>query len=165
MANVLREQKIVDSTKRALLKYVFVGDGTAAANATLVDVSALAFSLNANSQILGAGTDEKSTYRTTVKRIFGNAKVGGFVKLQWKGDSNGEIVTINSGDFDYNFEAMGDGAVIPNPEANTNGDILYTIETQGSNCNFTLFIDLRKDNRDYEAGQISDRGAFNASRL
>jgi hypothetical protein len=165
MANVLREQKLVDTQKRALIKYVFVGDGTAVANSTLIDVSALAYALNANGQILGAGTDPKSNHRTKIKRVFGTAKVGGLVKLQWKGDSNGEIVTLNTGDFDYNFDAMGDGAVIGNPEANTNGDILYSIETQGSNCNFTLFVDLRKDNNDFDAGQSADSGAFNPSRI
>lgn len=167
MANVLKEQKIIDTTKRSLLKYVFICDGTADANSLIVNVSQLAYSLNANNYIMSSDTDQKSSYRTTIKRIFGMAKANGYVSLLWNGigtTGNTEIVTFSDGNFDYSFESMGDVASIPNPNvssSNCNGDILYTTSNMKSGDAFTLFIDLKKDARDYDSGQTADPTAFN----
>jgi hypothetical protein len=95
MANLLRQQKLVDTNKRALIKYVLISDGTAEANTVLLDAGGLAHSLNANNQLLGAGTDRKSPYRITIKRIFGNSMSNnGIVKIQWQGPNNSEIITF-----------------------------------------------------------------------
>jgi hypothetical protein len=56
---------------------------------------------------------------------------------------------------------MGDGAVISNPEANATGDILLTAVTPSGADTITLFLDLRKDSRDYDSGQTADPVAFN----
>lgn len=160
MANLVKEHKIIDNSKRALIKYVFLAD-TAAANSTLVDVSMLRNALNVNNYIMTANTNPKTTYRTTIKRIYGNAKANAYFKIQWIGDANSEIVTIPSGSFDFSFDSMGDGAVINNPEANSTGDILYSIITPSSADTLTLFVDIRKDARDYDAGQTADPVAFN----
>lgn len=161
MANVIREQKIIDNTKRALLKYVFISDGTAEANTILVDASGLSYALNANGYIMVGGVHPKSNYRTTVKRVYGQAKSNGYYKLQWAGDANSEIITFGNGNFNYDFESMGDGAVIPNPETNATGDILISTRAINGTDAFTLFIDLRKNNADYDAGQTADPTAFN----
>lgn len=161
MANVLKGHRIIDGNKRALIKYVFLADGTAVANSILVDASTLAFALNTNGYIMSSNTDPKTSYRTTIKRIFGNAKVNSYITLQWAGDSNNEIVTIGTGSFDYDFQSMGDGAVIPINDANSSGDILLTINGNKVNDSFTLFIDLRKNNEDFDAGQTADPYAFN----
>jgi hypothetical protein len=164
MANVLNGQRLVDNNKRALIKLVFVSDGSAESNTVLIDVSTLRFAMNSNNMIMQSNTHPKSTYRTTIKRIFGNATApdpGSYYKLQWQGDANSEIITFSSTPFDYNFDAMGDGAVIPNPEGNTSGDILISTKNIGSGNTFTLFIDLRKDGRDYDSGQTADPVAFN----
>jgi len=160
MANLLREQRLVDNNKRALIKFVYNID-TAASNVRLVDASNLNLALNANGFIMTSNVHPKSTYRTTIKRMFGTAKANGYIKLQWEGDSNSEIVTFGSGSFDYSFDPMGDGAVINNPEANASGDILISVITPSSADTLTLFVDLRKDSRDYDAGQTADPVAFN----
>lgn len=160
MANVIREQRIIDSNKRALIKYTGIID-TAAANLTLVDASSLAYALNTNGYIMSSNTDQKSLYRTTIKRIFGNAKSGGYIKLQWQGASNSEIITTGTGSFDFDFQSMGDGATIGNPEASSNGDILISIVSPGTTDALTLFVDIRKDGRDYDSGQTADPTAFN----
>lgn len=160
MANLIREQRLVDSNKRALIKYTMLLD-SAVANTTLVDASTLALALNANGYIMTAGADPRTSYRTTIKRIFGNVKANAYIKLQWQGDSNSEILVCSSGAFDYDFQSMGDGAVIKNPEANNNGDILLTVVTPSSADAATIFIDLRKDSKDYDAGQTADPVAFN----
>lgn len=169
MANVIKEQKLIDTQKRALLKYIFIGDGTTAqSNTVLVDVSNLAYSLNANGQIMVSNTHQKSVYRTTIKRVFGQAKANGYAVLQWHGMnglSNQEIVTISSGGFDYEFENLGGGAVMHNPNlsdsANTNGDIMISTVSPGVDDVFTIFVDLKKDNQDYDAGQTADPKSFN----
>ena len=161
MANKLIEQKIVDNNKRSLIKYVFLCDGTAEANTLLVDASNLRFSLNANGYIMQSNTHPKASYRTTIKRVFGTSKSSGYVKLQWGGDANSEILTVSSPTFDYSFENMGDGAVISNPEANATGDILFSTVAAAANDCFTLFVDLRKNSEDYDSGQTADPYAFN----
>lgn len=162
MANVLKGQRIIDSNKRTLIKYVFTSDGTAVANATLVDVSSLAFALNTAGKIMSSNVDPRPLYRTSIKRIFGSAKANSYISLQWQGDSNTEIVTITNGSFDYDFQSMGDGATIPMVnDTGMNGDILYSINGNRVNDSFTLFIDLRKDNNDFDAGQTADPYAFN----
>jgi hypothetical protein len=161
MANLLREQRIVDNNKRALIKYVFISDGTAQSNVVLVNVSTLVNALNTNGYIMTSNADPKSIYRTTVKRIFGQAKAAGYYKLQWQGASNSEIITFSSGNFDYDFQSMGDGAVISNPETSSNGKILFSTSGISSGDEFTLFLDLRKNSEDYDAGQTNDPGAFN----
>lgn len=162
MANTIRNQKLIDTTKRALSKVIILSDGTNEANTVLIDVSALQFSLNANSIIMVGGADPKPTYRTTIKRVFGNMKSNNAgLKLQWHGDSNSEIITVGSGNFDFSFEHMGDSAVITNPEANSSGDILISTAGLVAGDMVTLFVDLKKDNRDYDAGQTADPYAFN----
>lgn len=160
MANLIREQRLIDTQKRTLIKYTMLLD-SAVANSTLVDVSSLKHALNANGYIMSSNTHPLSIYRTTIKRIFGSAKANAYIKLQWQGSSNSEIVVLNSGRFDYDFQSMGDGAVISNPETSSNGDILLSIITPSSADAATIFIDLRKDNRDYDAGQTADPVAFN----
>ena len=161
MANVLKGQKIIDSTRRTLLKYVFLSDGTAVANTTLVDASMLQFALNTSGQIMTSNVNPKTTYRTTIKRIFGSAKANSYVTLQWEGTSNTEIVTFGNGTFDYDFQSMGDGATLFNNDSSPTGDILFTVNNNKNNDSFTLFIDLKKDNNDYDAGQTADPYAFN----
>jgi hypothetical protein len=162
MANLLREHRIIDNNKRALIKYVFISDGTLSANATLVDVSTLRSALNANGYIMVANTHPKSTYRTTIRRIFASGKGNGALKLQWHGDSNSEIIVATTGTFDLDFESMGSGAVITNPEANSVGDILLSTVNIAAGDIYTVLVDLRKDSSDYDAGQTADPAAFNS---
>ena len=161
MANVITEQRLIDNNKRALIKYVATLD-TATSNNVLVNASQLRLALNANGYVMQSNTHIKSTYRTTIKRIFGNSKANGYIKLLWNGSTNtADIITITNGNFDYYFDSMGDGAVIPNPDATSNGNILMNVVTPSSADALTLFIDLRKDSRDYDAGQTADPVAFN----
>lgn len=157
MANVIREQKLIDSNKRALVKYVILSDGTQESNTRLLDASSLAFALNATGVI--SQTNPKSNYRTSIKKIKAYSKTAGSVRLKWEGDANSEIITFGSATVDFNFE--NDGAVITNPEANATGDILISTLGLSTGDTLTLFLDLRKDSLDYDAGQTADPDAFN----
>ena len=158
-AILIREQRLIDSNKRALIKYVILSDGTAEANTRLVDASTLALALNANGYIMTSNTHPKSNYKTTVRKIKAYSKTSGSFRLKWEGDANSEIITFGSGSVDFTFE--NDGAVIPNPEANATGDILISTANIAFGDAVTLFIDLRKDSEDYDAGQTADPYAFN----
>lgn len=162
MANLIRQQKLIDSNKRTLAKYVLISDGTQEANSVILDASNLNLALNANGYIMASNVHPKATYRTTIKRLFGSLKSNNAtLRIKWHGDSNSEIIAIGSGSFDYDFQSMGDGAVLSNPEANSSGDILLTTTGLVSGDVATLFIDLKKDSRDYDAGQTADPYAFN----
>lgn len=162
MANLVRQQKLIDSNKRALVKYVLISDGTQNANTVLLDVSTLNFAMNANNQLMVAGADAKPIYRTTIKRVFGSVSSNvGQIRLKWHGDANSEIIIVGGGSFDYDFQSMGDGATIANPEANSSGDILLTTTGLTTGEAATIFVDVRKDGRDYDSGQTADPYAFN----
>lgn len=159
MANTIREQRLIDSNKRALIKYVILSDGSQEANTRLVDASNLAFALNANGFIMSSNTHPKSNYRMTVKKIKTYGRTGGSVRLKWEGDANSEIIVFGSGSVDFTFE--NDGAVITNPEANATGDILVSTANLAFGDAMTIFIDLKKNSEDYDAGQTADPYAFN----
>jgi hypothetical protein len=155
MANLIREQKIIDSNKRALIKYVIVSDGSQSSNTLLINVSTLTFALNANGYIMQSGVHPKTKYNTTIKRINGQvAAANAKIKLQWQGAANSEIVTFGAGSFDY-------GATIPNPETSSNGHILISTANLGAGELVTIFIDLKKNGEDYDQGQTADPYAFN----
>lgn len=168
MANVIGQQNIVDTAKRSLLKFVYVSDGSAESNTVLIDASVLAYAMNTNSKIMSGGTDRKSNYRTTIKRVAGTSQSNnGIVTLQWHGtgaQTNVAIITFGKSQrFEYDFQSMGDGATVSNPNnvANTTGNVMITTAGYISGETFTLFVDLRKNSADYDAGQTADPVAFN----
>lgn len=158
MANVIREQRLVDSQKRTLVKYVILSDGTNEANTRLLDASSLQFALNANGYIMSSNTHIKSNYRTTVKKIKAFGRTNGSLRLKWEGDANSEIITFGSS---VDFGAESDAAIISNPEANATGDILLSTANLAFGDTVTIFIDLHKDNNDYDAGQSARPYDFN----
>jgi len=166
MANIITEQKVVDNHNRALLKYVIRFDGNPTANVLLVNASQLVYAMNTSNRIMSSNTNIKSTYRTTIRRIFGQGqfKSGYSIALGWQSDANSDIVSIGSGMFDFNFDPQGMSAAISPPAvANTTGNIVISnIGSVASSDAVTIFIDLKKDNRDYDNGQTADPAAFNA---
>lgn len=163
MPNIIKEHRLVDNNKRALLKYVFMSDGTQEANTVLVDVSSLRFALNTNGQIMTNNVNSRSSYSTAIKRITGNFTVTGnaYVKLQWHGATNSEIFVAGTGPADLNFDYNGDNAVISNNEASSNGDILISTSNVRAGDVFTLLLDLKKSPSDYDQGQTADPTSFN----
>lgn len=170
MANIIKEHKLVDTNRVAVVKYVGILDNTAMANTLLLDASQLRFALNANGSIMTGNTDYKGTYRTTIKRIWGQGGLkDGRAILKWGGKNGGantEICTFHDSSFDYNFASMGTQGSIPIQDvANSSGDIVMSIDGNNLNDSFTLFIELHKDGRDYDQGQTADPTAFNPQRI
>lgn len=159
MATVLTTQTLVDSNRHSVIK--IVGTGGTDANAMLVRASTLAFAINATGQI--STTNPKRLNRVAVRRIWGQAQMtpNTNVTLRWGGNTNTAIVTFGTGWFDYNFDAGCVGGTIEIPDqANCTGDIVFS-STAGTLDSWTLFVDLKKDGRDYDQGGVRDPLAFN----
>ena len=166
MANEITKTVLIDSNKRALIRYVIHSDGTDEANTKILDVSGLAYSLNTSNKIMTGNTNAKDVYRTSIVRIFGSyaSKNKGYIELMWEttNNSNGvsTFATVGEGFFDYNFTGMGHGDAITTPTSNVNGDII--VNTDFVNLDHaTFYIDFKKDGRDYDQGQTADPAAFN----
>jgi len=161
MANQITEQRLVDNSSKAILKYTIISDGTQSANVVLMDASTLQNALNANGYIMSTNTHPKTNYRTTIKKIFGPVRANGYINLQWQNDTNSSIVVLGTGP--HKIDLAGDfiGATIANPGANGTGDILISTTGLLVNDTATLFIEVKKDARDYDAGQTADPTAFN----
>lgn len=164
MANLIREHRVIDSNKRALIKYVIISDGTQESNTLILDASTLNFALNTSGKIMSNNVNPKSYYRHTIRHIFGQVATSNsaVIQLQWAGDANSQIVTMGFGTSDFEFFTLGDGITLPNPEANATGDILITTKRLAKDDAVTIILDIKKDNRDYDAGQTADPYAFNA---
>lgn len=160
MANRIFTQKLIDTQKRAVIKIVVLSDGTNESNTAIIDASQLAYALNANGYIMSSNTHPKSNYRTTIKRAYGQAVSNGCFFISWQGDNKAPILTMSGGIFDYNLETSGYNAVFTNPEANANGMILLSSTNAKNGDSLTLILDLKKDNRDFDAGQTADPDAF-----
>jgi hypothetical protein len=159
MATVLTTQTLVDTNRHSVIKVVGVG-GTDA-NVSLIKAANLAYAINATGQV--SSTNPKRLNRVAIKRVWGQGQMTAAkaVTLQWGGNSNSAIVTFGTGSFDYNFDAASTGGTIEIPDqANCTGDIVFS-STAGATDTWTLFIDLKKDGRDYDQGQARDPLAFN----
>ena len=160
MANKFTEQRLIDSNKRTLIKLTGILD-TEMNNVTVVDVSTLAFALNTSNQIMSSNTNPKSTYDVTVKRVIGDININGLLKLQWHGASNTEMLVLGPDTYDLDLDKDGINAVITNNETSSLGDILISTVGATSNNSYSIILDLRKNSRDYDAGQTRDPVAFN----
>jgi hypothetical protein len=159
MATTLTKQTLVDTNRHSVIKVVGVG-GTDA-NASLVVAANLAYAINATGSV--STLNPKRLNRIAIKRIWGQGQLStGSVTLKWGGNSNNAIVTFGNGTFDYNFDSGSTPGTIEIPDtANSTGDILFS-STAGATDTWTLFIDLKKDGRDYDQGQTRDPAAFNS---
>ena len=161
MATTLTTQTLVDTNRHSVIKVVGTGGGDA--NASLIVAANLAYAINATGEI--SRSNPKRLNRVAVKRIWGHAQMGlaNNVTLRWGGNSNSSIVTFGQGSFDYNFDMGSTQGTIEIPDqANCTGDIVFS-STAGTTDAWTVFIDLKKDGRDYDQGQTRDPAAFNTA--
>lgn len=160
MATTLTKQTLVDSNRHSVIK--IVGSGGTDANASLIVAANLAYAINATGVV--STLNPKRLNRVAIKRIWGQgqlATAGTGVTLKWGGNANSAIVTFGNGPFDYNFDAGSVAGTIEIPDqANCTGDIVFT-STAGASDTWTLFIDLKKDGKDFDQGQTRDPLAFN----
>ena len=159
MATVISKQTLVDNNRHAVIKVV--GAGGTDANVSLIVAANLAFAINATGQV--STSNPKRLNRVAVKRVWGQGQMtaSSNVALKWGGNSNTTIVTFGNGWFDYNFDNGSTPGTIEIPDtANSTGDIYFS-STAGATDSWTVFIDLKKDGRDFDQGGARDPQAFN----
>jgi hypothetical protein len=150
MANTT--QKLIDTERRVVYKWT---GNTPEAAVIKIDAGSLNYSLNANNQLLGSGTDRKQTYRLALKKVIYDVAAGqsgnGYVELYWTGTPNQTMVTL-SGQGQMDFAEGGDGIIIINNSsgAGANGNVgLQTINFAATGCAYTIIADFRKHSEDY----------------
>jgi len=158
MANVYTEDRLIDTNRRALLKITGTLDSDMS-DLVVVDASTLGQAMNANNLLMVSNTHPKSLYRVSVSRIWGDTTIDGYLTLQFDGDDN-LIQTISTGAFNMDLDGVLAGD-IDNDVANTTGDITLSGVGIGANDSYTIYIDMRKDPRDFNYGQLNDPAAFN----
>ena len=167
MANIVTQNTLLDTNNRALIEFIISTDGTAMANTTILDVGALKFALNANSQILGSGTDRLSQYKITIRQLMGQGSFpsGGYSQLLWGGNNaNVSIVTLGMGAFDYNYKTGITAGTIPfTSNANATGNLAMTLVRTANGDALSFIIEIEKHSSGFDRGKFSDPDAFNVT--
>lgn len=152
--------KIVDSTNRLVVRLY----GDAVETGVLkIDVGSLAYALNANGKVLGAGTDRIPCYSLYLRRAFYdvNSDLPAFVRIASSGDSPNTVATF-SRTGSQAFDEGGMSTVVNcATTANSTGNLfLSTVGFQG-NMAYSLVLDFRKEAKHFDQGQTADPKAFN----
>jgi hypothetical protein len=169
MATSNSTQILIDTTKRTVIKRVGIFDtsGGNEVQTVWINPTQLSGILDANGNSWMTGNTLPAGFGAnalTIKRLVYNvdAEVG-HLQLKWQGSDSANDKTIF---------ALGVGAGDTNPNDNLpsiknnavspTGNI--TVQTVGTTANaaYTLILELHKDNRYFDSGQLTEPGAFNA---
>ena len=162
-------QVLKDTTEHAVIKLTAKWtDDVQEDNPHRISANTLSGALNANTTpgLLSDGGSALPYYGLSVHRIWYdtvNASASD-VELYWNANPVVPLMLL-SGNSEY--DGAGNWVTIPNAAHNAagvtdcNGDI--GIRTRGyvDNTSYTIVIELRKDNAQYQRGQFNDPAAFN----
>ena len=156
-------QTLVDTNSRTVIKRIGIIDSDE--NETvIIEPLKLFGALNANGAYYQTGNTTPAGLANsafTISRILCSvdAEVG-HLQLKWQGTTTSQtIVAAGVGVFDsnpqYQFPSIGNNAIGPT------GNV--TIKTVGTTANaaYTIIIELHKNNKYYDKGQLTDPAAFN----
>lgn len=165
MAIANSTQTIIDTNKTVVIKRTGVLDSPEPLT-VFINPKTFKGLLNANGTSYQTGNTLTANFANTafsILRVIYNvdAEVG-HLELRWQGDVAGNDAVayafgVGSGDTNplSNLPPVWNNAV--NPTGN------LTIQTVGTTANaaYTLILELRKNNRYYDSGQLTDPAAFN----
>lgn len=172
MANAYAQDKQVDTTRRTVIVATGLMDNSGQVIET-VDVSGLKYALNTNGQIMSANANIKSQYRVTIERMAWDTSsmpAGSRLEIWWSGNSSNSLGNtlawvIGGGyagsirfreDFDFVLKNPNEG------NANSPGDVLIkSVGVTVANTAYSLMLDLRKNEADYDQGQTVRPTDFN----
>jgi hypothetical protein len=164
MANQFTYQVVKDTTEQCVIKLTGKFDGTGQEdNAARIQANTLYGALNANATpgLLSSGGSALPYYGLMVNRVWYTCSTGGAMTLYWKDDVSTPIFHLSGSGV---YDGAGNWITIHNPNvvsANATGDIgIRTINAQANSC-YTIVMELRKDNAQYQRGQFNDPAAFN----
>jgi hypothetical protein len=165
MSNSYTSQIIKDTTEHVVIKLTASFDGTGQeSNAVRIQANTLYGALDsskANLLVSTANTGALSYYGLALNRLWYDCSAGGDVQLYWNADTPKTLIAMNG---NGEFDGMGNWTTIPNNTAgtaNSKGDIGVVTRGMTANDSYTMVIELRKDNADYQRGQFNDPAAFN----
>jgi hypothetical protein len=130
MADAVATQVLVDDTRRAILKFTNISDGTGETNVVKVDVSALA---------TYQGAACTSVAITRIDAI----TIGMGLNLLWDATTDVLIMSMGENDF-FTFDFTRFGGLTNNSGAGKTGDILFTTVGAGSGDKYTVVMEVLK---------------------
>jgi hypothetical protein len=155
-----------DTTERAVIKLTGKFDGTGQeSNTVRIQANTLYGALNANTTpgLLSQGGESKPYYDLQIVRAWINCSNPNTadVELFWNADTK-KTILMASGSHEY--DAAGNWITISNNArgtANCKGDIGITTRGMAANNSYSIILEIRKNNNDYQRGQFNDPAAFN----
>ncbi len=174
MANQFSYQVLKDDTQHAVIKLTGSFDGSGQEdNVKKIVANTLYGALATNgfpiANVFGGSANTPLSYHGLyVNRVWYDIpSLTCDVQLYWANTDVG--VTANAGVplllLQGNGEYDGNGNWItiknPNVTANNNGDISLTTRGMVANSSYTIILELRKENAQYQRGQFNDPAAFN----
>lgn len=167
MSNVFSYQVMKDTTEHTVIKLTGLFDGASGdeSNTARIQANSLYGALDssrANLLSSSANTGALPYYNLLLSRVWYDTPANNSdVELYWTADIPKTIFHLN-GNGEYG--SSGNWITIPNSTkgtANSTGDIGITTRGMGVNSSYTIIIELRKDNYDYQRGQFNEPAAFN----
>lgn len=164
MANSFSTYTTVDTNKRTVLMITGALDANGESSNTKILGRNLtgALAVDANNLVLASapGAVPRVNYRYSIARIISNVNIpGGYVTMQWSGaNSPGTIMNL-SGNQDFNGE--GNLGTIQNTANGPTGNIIFNAVGAVANSSYNIIVEIHKDNRDFNAGQIQRPQDFN----
>ena len=157
MANSYSNQVISDSSKRTVIKLTGKLDANGeSANTKIIGKSLPgALAVDANNLVLATapGAVARSNYRYSIARIIGDVFIpNGYVELLWDGANSQTSIWIASQSGDFNM--MDNLGVITNTANGSNGNVIVNTAGAGANNSYSLLIEIHKDPRDFNQGQV-----------
>lgn len=166
MANAFTYQVLKDTTERAVIKLTGKFDGSGQEdNPNRISANTLSGALNANTVpgLLSSGGSARSYYNLSIHRLWYDCvnAVNADVDLYWNANPTISALVVSG---TYEYDGNSNWVTIPNQAKGTtgcNGDIGVRTRGMAANSSYTIIIELRKDNADYQRGQFNDPAAFN----
>ena len=175
MANVYTYEVLKDTTQKTVIKLTANFDGSGDENNPYrIQANTLYGALDANGVPLNSALSVSNTalpyYGLSVSRIGYNiaSQQKGCLELFWTNGANtAQSVPIMNMDLCGQYSEEQGMVSIRNNANNATGDIGVRTFGMGyvANTGYTLFVELRKDNAQYQRGQFNDPAAFNAGQF
>lgn len=174
MANQFSYQVLKDDTQHAVIKLTGAFDGSGQEdNVKKIVANTLYGALATNgfpiANVYGGSANTPLSYHGLyVNRVWYDIpSLTCDVQLYWANTDVG--VTANAGvpllllQGNGEYDGNGNWITIKNPSvtANNNGDISLTTRGMVANSSYTIILELRKENAQYQRGQFNDPAAFN----
>ena len=166
MANIYTYQVLKDTTEHAVIKLTAKFDGSGQeSNVSRIQANTLYGALNANTvpDLLSSGGSPRNYYNLSIHRLWYDCvnPVSGDVELFWNAGNSITCLMLSG---TYEYDGSSNWVTLSNAAKGTpgcNGDLGINTRGMTANTSYTIILEVRKDNADYQRGQFNDPAAFN----